>query len=849
MTYAGFFALAEHMASHLRQSGLVKGDRAAIISENRPEWCASYLAVVMCGGIAVPIDMQLGVEEIKNLLQDSGARLVFCSSRTEPNVSGAIAGSAIKTMNFDGNDIPRQRTACFPPFLPPEQSPEDIASIIYTSGTTGNPKGVMLTHNNFCSDAVAVMGAGVVTKDDNVLSVLPLHHTYPFMCTFLVPLFLGGTITFSPGLKAPDIAASIKENGVTVVVGVPRLFETIRNGIFAKIREKGKIADILTGLARISGKLRRKFDINAGRLLFRQVHRNFGAVRFFASGGAKLDPPVMEDLESLGFTVLEGYGLTETSPVITFNPPDKRKPGSAGKPLPGVAIRIGDDGEIRVKGPMVMKGYYRNPAATAEVIKDGELLTGDIGALDHDGYLFITGRKKEVIILSSGKNVYPEDVEKAYMVTPLIKELCVVPSSRDAGGLDTADSIRAVIVPDLEYAKKASIGNITEELTWKINEASSKLPEYMRIKGYVLYPEPLPRTPLGKLRRFMVSGIIREQMQKEKPERQADTALEGDPIGKKVAESIRTLMEEDIIVHASDNLELDLGFDSLTKVEFITLLENAFSITVPDTFIAEIQTVGDVVSALRGYRGAGRIPDTGALSWREILEKEPTPEDARKIGYSHGFIELAAVFVILLALKVLFKTVFRLEVKGMENIPGEGPFVITPNHASYLDGFLIAASVPFKMFRKLYILGMRQFFTGGFKAWFARLAHVIPIDAETYLHKALQMSAYVLRSGRSLCVFPEGGRSFDGSVMPFKKGIGVLALELNATVVPAYIDGAFKALPREAKFLRPARIRVTFGKALTPSAAAPAKRTGAGDIYQSFADGLRHEVVTLSGKG
>ncbi len=250
MTYSGFSALAEHIALHLREKGLEKDDRVAIISENRPEWCAGYLAIVMCGGIAVPIDMQLGAGEIKNLLLDSGSKLVFCSSRTEQNVAEAIGGDKIRTMSFDGDEIqPGEASAGLSHSLRPEHSPEDIASIIYTSGTTGNPKGVMLTHNNFCSDAEAVMSAGVVTKNDNVLSVLPLHHTYPFMCTFLVPLFLGATVTFSPGLKAAEMVASIKENGVTVVVGVPRLFETIRNGIFSKIKEKGKIAAILLGLA------------------------------------------------------------------------------------------------------------------------------------------------------------------------------------------------------------------------------------------------------------------------------------------------------------------------------------------------------------------------------------------------------------------------------------------------------------------------------------------------------------------------------------------------------------------------------------------------------------------------
>ena len=844
MTYGEFFALSERIAAYLRSLDFNKGDRAAIVSENRPEWCAAYMATVMCGGIAVPIDMQLGAGEIGTLLADSGARVVFCSSKTEANVSDGIGVDAISSVNLDADDLFRPEGASgITHYASRENSPEDIASIIYTSGTTGNPKGVMLTHDNFCSDARAVIEGRVVAREDNVLSVLPLHHTYPFMCTFIVPLFLGATVTFSPGLKAADLVSAIKENGVTVVVGVPRLFETIRNGIVSKIKEKGPIGAVLLWMLRISGVIRRKLDINAGKRLFRAVHLNFAKVKFFASGGARLDPSVMEDLEALGFTVVEGYGLTETSPVITFNPVHKRKPGSAGRPLPGVSIRTDDRGEIIVRGPMVMKGYYKNPGATGEILRDGELLTGDIGYLDDEGYLFITGRRKEVIVLSSGKNIYPEDVEKAYMITPLIKEICVIGIER--GG--SVDAVQAVIVPDFEYAKRESIGNVTELLGWKISEASANLPAYMRLKGYTLYPDPLPRTPLGKLRRFMVKDLVKRQEQKGKSRQQVNNTLIGDDVGRTVAEAIRALIDEDTAVHASDNLELELGFDSLKKIELISSLENAFGIGLPETFITEVQTVGDIVAALKAHTGEApgeMSPGAGgAVSWKEIFEKEPSAGDTDKIGYGHGIVELTVICVIFIALKVWCKLFFRLRAEGIEQAPGEGPFVITPNHASYLDGFVMAAAVPFTMFRKLYFLGLQQFFTGRVKSRLARMSHVIPIDSEVYLHMALQMSAYVLKSRKVLCIFPEGGRSFDGAVMPFKKGIGVLALELGIPVVPAYIDGTFRALPRGAFFPRPVPVRVIFGKPVAPSGTA-AKHPA--DAYQSFADRLRDEVIRLS---
>jgi len=845
MSYGDFFSLTGSITALLTDFDVHKGDRIAIVAENRPEWCATYIAAVGSGCIAVPIDIQLGSDEIRNLLIDSGTKTAFCSDKTESNLLSAIEGTAIREVNFDAKAFLPISRPVSPPLYDPV-APGDIASIIYTSGTTGKPKGVMLTHSNFCSDAEALIRVDLVTHDDNVLSVLPLHHTYPFMCTFLVPLFLGATITFGPGLKAPELLSAIRENGVTVLVGVPRLFDMLGNGILSRIRERGGVlSGLLFGMFRLSGVLRRSFGLNVGRIIFASVHRSFQGIKFFASGGARLAPRVMSDLEALGFTVLEGYGLTETAPVITFNPIQKRKPGSAGRPLPGVEIKISDDGEILAKGPMVMKGYYENEDATREALKDGWLFTGDLGYLDEEGYLFITGRKKEVIVLSSGKNIYPEDVERAYAAISLIKEICVAGIEHKG----TIDAVQAVIVPDFEYARQHSIGNINDELSWQIREVSVGLPEYMRIRGYTLSSVPLPRTPLGKLRRFMVQDLFRKQGYPAKAVREEDQKLIEDPVGRKVVECIKPLIEEGAVIHAADNLELDLGFDSLTKVELIASLEAVFAAELPEAFISEAHTVADIVAALKSYQGAETSGRTGAqVSWKAILDKEPSQADANKIGYAQHTAELALLYVLVMVLKLFCRLLFRLKVEGLEHIASEGPFVITPNHASYLDGFIIAASVPFSTFRKLYFLGMQEFFTGGVKSWFAHMGHVIPIDAEIYLNKALQLSSYVLKSGKSLCIFPEGGRSFDGSVMQFKKGIRVLALEMKVPVVPAHIEGTFRALPRGAFFIRPVPVRVVFGEKIVPSRIMVKGGTADPDGHQVFSDNLRKHVIMLSNK-
>jgi long-chain acyl-CoA synthetase len=316
VTYNELLTNTNGIASYLIKMGIKKGDKIAIISENRPEWSASYLAISLSGGIAVPIDAQLGPDEIRNLLSDSESKVVFHSSKTEENIRKAVEeivtshGLRVTRINFDS---PEFKAICRTPetINYPEVSEEDVASIIYTSGTTGIPKGVELTHKNFCSDARAIIKARIVTHNDNVLSILPLHHTYPFMCTFLVPVFLGATVTFPPSLKGPEIMAAIKNKGVNILIGVPQLLELIRNGIINRIGQLPRpISKIMIGILKLCKYLKQNAGINPGKLIFKSVHSSLGKnFRFFGSGGAKLDPMVMEDLEALGFTVVEGYGL------------------------------------------------------------------------------------------------------------------------------------------------------------------------------------------------------------------------------------------------------------------------------------------------------------------------------------------------------------------------------------------------------------------------------------------------------------------------------------------------------------------------------------------------------------
>jgi len=859
VTYDEFLAHSKTIASYLIKSGINKTDRIAIISENRPEWCTSYIGILMVGAIAVPIDSALNPEVIRNLLVDSEARVVFHSSKTEENIREAVKDLItyhalhITQINFDAPDY-EEICKTEETFHYPEIDAEDIASMIYTSGTTGIPKGVMLTHRNFCSDAEAAIKAGVISGTDSILSILPLHHTYPFMCTFLIPVFLGASITYSPSLKGTDIVSAVRDKAVTILIGVPQLLELIRNGIINKLKQLPfPVSWIMGNILKLCGILRRKTDINIGKIIFKSAHNALGKqFRFFGSGGARLDPEVMKDLEAIGFTVLEGYGLTETSPIVTFNPIKKRRMGSVGKPLPAVEIKIiesttgrvlgmKEEGEIAVKGPMVMKGYYKNPEATEQVIKDGWLFSGDLGYMDDEGYLFLTGRIKEVIVLSSGKNVYPEEVEKEYLKNPLIKEICV--SRIEEKG--KMESLHAIIVPDIDYARQQKIGNVQDALEWEIIRISNKLQPYMRIKGFTIYLEPLPRTPLGKLRRFMIKDIVKVTSEKLRVKTE-DERLMADETGRKIVECIKPLLREEIQIQSTDNLELDLGLDSLQRIELVVSLEKEFSIKLPDTFASDVQTVEDLVGKIKAtplHPPLIRGEFKGGVS--SILSQEPSDVEKKKVGLKQGVIEWLFVSSLMGILKLVSKIFFRLEVKGIENIPS-APFIIASNHCSNLDGFIIGACMPLKVFRQIYFQGFQKYFRSRPTAFFARLAHVIPIDPETYLSKALQLSAYVLKNNKALCIFPEGGRSPDGNIMEFKKGIGILALELGVPVVPALIEGSFEALPRGAFWPRFKKIKLTFGKPFYPSDLDMTRKPDSIDEYQFFADGLRQRVRGIS---
>ena len=468
-------------------------DRVAIFMENRPEWISALFAVLFKGGIAVPIDYLLSTEELFNILKDCQPRYIITSNQNYKKAEEAAKnmGYHIKLINVDNlTNVNNGKIQ----FL--AKNRDDIAVILYTSGTTGNPKGVMLTVGNLDHNIKAVEKLGFLTKEDRFAAILPFHHTYPLMTTALLPTAFGLSLAFIEKLTPADILSTLNDQKVTILIGVPKLYQVIHHNIMVEIK---KLPPLKQKAVIGALKLFRKFDIKpVEKKIFKEIHNKIGKhLRFLISGGAKLNEKVWRDLEAFGFNILEGYGLTETSPLISVNRPNAKKIGTAGLPVDQVEVKITEKGEIAVKGPNVMKGYYNKPEETKKVIKDGWFYTGDLGFIDEDGFIHITGRAKEVIVLDNGKNVYPEDIELEILKSPYILEC----------GIFYDKTMKALIRPDFELLVEENVKEIREFIKKEIHKYTKHLQPYKKIKEFKIIDRELPRTRIGKLRRFLLPKV------------------------------------------------------------------------------------------------------------------------------------------------------------------------------------------------------------------------------------------------------------------------------------------------------------------------------------------------------
>jgi long-chain acyl-CoA synthetase len=852
-TYAQVYQDCLKAAHGLCRAGVKPGDRVALLLENRPEWCLAYFGLQLAGAVAVPLDAQARPETVSFLLSQTQAKILIISDQIPLGPCHDLPSlEKIIVVGHPEPDRPKvvawwDLMAAPPAEGPlPEAAPDDLAAIIYTSGTVGPPKGVMLTHRNFVANFLGIAELEIVGPQDNFLALLPLHHSFPFMATLILPLFIGAQVTFLNRLQAQLILRCLREQRVTILVATPQVLRHFAQGIQRRLDDLPLgLGALLSLLMDFSWKLRPFLGLNLARPILGKLKSVVGPqFRYFVSGGAKLPVDLPRLFNKWGFTLLEGYGLTETSPVVSFNPPEAPRLGSVGRPLVNVEVKIAQPdsqgvGEILIRGDNLMAGYYQNPEATGAALRDGWFHSGDLGYLDRDGYLYVTGRAKDLIVLSSGKNVSVEEVSQHYLQASTIREILVLPDSRD-------EKLVAVVVPNLDHFRKTGETDIYGEVKWHLEYYSQQLEPYKRIRDFVLTNQELPKTRLGKIKAYEVAAIYQELAGKRQQKRKSALEEGVSAVGEQVVEILQKKTGSALIA-LNDYLELDLGLDSLALVELLAALEEAFGIRIRDDEFLGIYTVADLIRFMEGKHPEGlEEPEERELTWGQILAVPPPPDLLGRIASTEDFKSRLFTLGNSLWLKALFRLVFQVRVTGREGL-GSGSYILCPNHASYLDGFLLFAAVPQSLRSRLYFLGYSNYFEVPVVRDIAKWMHVLPVNSARHLVPAMQASAHILKQGGALGIFPEGARSLTGELRPFKKGVAILAQELDVPLVPVYIHGSHAAWKANARYPRPHPLHLVFGREFSADRLAARGRAlkPEAQTYEAIILGLRQEVLRL----
>ncbi|MEW6170678.1 MAG: AMP-binding protein, partial [Candidatus Omnitrophota bacterium] len=672
LNYADFYKKSTAITNFLLKKNSSKEDPVAIILENRPEWGIVYFGILFSGSACVPLDAQLTPQEIKNILCDCKPQFIFCSQKTILQVRQATeAIDFIKEIILIDDFFKKEDNLELEKF--PQLNLDSPCSILYTSGTTARPKAVVLTHRNFSSNFESIKSLNLVNQNDIFLSILPLHHSYPFMATLILPLFIGAKIIYLDTLNPEEISKIIKEKNITIFVTVPQILANLNKTIFGKIKKIPLFIRLsFFGILEIAWIIRRYLKLNISKIIFAKLHKNFPKLRFFVCGGARLDKDISRDFLKLGFNIIEGYGLTETSPIVTLNTQKINKVSSVGKTIPEVEVKIIDPdekglGEIAIRGQNVMQGYYKNTQDTEKVLKDNWFYSGDLGFLDKENYLYIEGRIKEVLVLSSGKNIYPEEIENHYLKSLFIKEMCVFIKQQN-----NLETLQAVIIPNYEQFKKAGIVDIRNKIKWELDGLGVHLPGYKHIMGFIISNQELPRTRLGKLKRYEIQNLFKKDFlnqtqAKEEILSPEDQVLLNLDTTRKIINYLEETKDKKIKLY--DHLELDLGIDSLERVEVILSLEKIFKITIPENSLREVFSVKDLILKIDEIAKYGKTKENllkePEFLWQDILKQSPPEDILNRIDLEPNFLNRLASFLLGFIFYLFFKIFFRLKIKGL----------------------------------------------------------------------------------------------------------------------------------------------------------------------------------------
>ncbi|HOD99927.1 MAG TPA: AMP-binding protein [Kiritimatiellia bacterium] len=770
------------------------GERVVIFSENRPEWVSALLSIWRNRCVVVPVDAFSPAAELAYILGQTEPVAIFCSAKTTPVVQealGTLPALNARMVCFDNEDFPAIPSGCVADTPLMAGAEDTLAAILFTSGTTGAPKGVMLTFGNIKVNLESVCDrVPIFTPQTRTFALLPAHHILPLVGCLLAPLYSGGTIILAHSLDPADMVGTMRRHRATLLIGVPRLYALFRKAILDNLF-KSPVGRLLY---RLSARINR---LGVSRVLLYPVQKKFGGrLRQMVSGGAPLDRDVARDMTIMGFQVLEGYGMTECAPMITFPRPSAVRLGSCGQPCLPDSVRI-EEGEVLVRGPHVFPGYWRNPAATAEAIQDGWLHTGDLGYLDNENYLFITGRKKEIIVLPNGKKVNPAELEE--------KLLALSPDIKDVAVTLQDDLLHALIQPVPGFLEGVP-SQQAEHFRWQLLQPYNRLaPPAKKITQLTIVTADLPKTRLGKLKRHELPPLATGTFSNGSAPAPKPEDL--GPAYEAFDHFLRTELECPRVAPTA-HWEMDLALDSLARLSVLVFIEKTFGIKLPETAFQDYPTV----LALARHADEQRLFfRQGGGGWDALLKAQPDekPLELPRSRWIHPF--LKNLFGTLLRL------LFRVRAEGRQNIPAQGSCILVANHQSYIDGLFVSMFLTNRFLRRTFYYAKRKHVKKGLLTWLARNSNVIVVDVGRDVQISLQMMAQALRSGGNLLIFPEGTRSPDGRLGDFKTTFAALAKEVQVPVIPVAINGAHQALARGTRLPRlGTRVTVRFLPPISP---------------------------------
>ena len=749
MTHGDLADAVPRVARVLSDKGLEVGDRAIIWAVNRPEWGLAFLAVVHAGGVAVPLDVRHTVDFGRRIVDQTTPKLVLASRQTEASARALglpiVWIESLPDLARRSEPLPAARTEA-----------GTLAEIVFTSGTTGEPKGAMLSHGNLMSCATAMSEVMSITPDDRLLSVLPLSHLYEQVLGFVGPLLVGASIVYPVSRQPAVLIRTFRDFRVSILLIVPQGLQLLTNAIERRVDQAGR-RERFERLHRLARRLPRPLR----RLVFRPVLGQFGGrLHTIGVGASALEVDVAQRWIDMGVQILQGYGATEMGPVITFTRPERNVLGTVGEPLPGIEVRIGDDGEILARGPGRFLGYWENEVATAAAIDpEGWYHTGDLGAFTDSGMLTFRGRKKDMLALPDGQKVYPEDVEAPLRLDPRVEDATVVGWPLGAGL-----RVHAVLL----LAEAGTADDV-------IRVANSHLAPHQQIRGMTVWPDPdLPRTHTLKVRKPEVLARLAALESPDQPVLTGPAPLghgpvvDVDPVTAIIA-SVGGLVPASI--RSDARLSTDLNLDSLRRVELLGVIEEELGVFVDDDALDPDATVKDLIALVDAAREAKRKP--GSWAW-------PLSPIVRAIGLTSQ----------ILLIYPFIHAFYKVRVTGLERLDGvKGPVLFTPNYCLHLDNAIILTRLPVGVRWKLSVAAAADtIYDNPVKGALASVvANAFPLAREGGVRKSLELLGARLDRGFNILLYPEGKLTVGGPLQPFKAGAGLIAVDGGAPIVPVKI--------------------------------------------------------------